>query len=130
MPQRSFPFENRSVADARQYVGAELHGLPDSQRETAQLLVSELATNALLHSEQRFEVTVDVTSDGRARIAVTDAGDGDPHLASPGVMEEHGRGLRLVDAFADRWGVDHAPDGHGKTVWFEMYAALEVPSEN
>jgi hypothetical protein len=35
-----------------------------------------------------------------------------------GVMEMHGRGLAIVEATADKWGVDPAPSGDGKTVWF------------
>ncbi|MFJ3304663.1 ATP-binding protein [Streptomyces sp. NPDC086549] len=52
---------------------------------------------------------------------MTDArGDRIPRLPDPAAEDaETGRGLRIVAAYADRWGVDEAP-AHGKTVWAEL----------
>ncbi|MGW2110564.1 ATP-binding protein, partial [Streptomyces sp. NPDC001948] len=44
-------------------------------------------------------------------------------LAVGDELDEGGRGLVLVDAVTDKWGVEPRPDGRGKTVWFECLAA-------
>ncbi|QIY94506.1 ATP-binding protein [Streptomyces sp. S1D4-11] len=85
---------------------------------TASLLVAELAANSALHGrvrgrEARLVVTLDATE---VRVEVSDArGDRLP-VKRPGEGGESGRGLLLVEALADDWGVrPHAPGG--KTVW-------------
>jgi anti-sigma regulatory factor (Ser/Thr protein kinase) len=81
------------------------------------LLVSELASNAILHARTAFSVRIDARHD-RVRVEV---GDADPTLpyrkfyASDAVT---GRGLAIVEGFADRWGAE--PTGTGKIVWFEI----------
>jgi anti-sigma regulatory factor (Ser/Thr protein kinase) len=114
----AFPF---AVPDARRYVTEALTGLPSDICETAALLVSELATNTVRYAGGQFEVAVRHTaSDDVLWIGVTDAGSGDPVLRSPGVTEERGRGLQLVCALADRWGVRRRRGSEQKTVWFEL----------
>ncbi len=84
------------------------------------LLVSELATNAILHgpvTERDFEVAVTVLADGACFIEVSDEGLSGPEpRGSGGWEDEGGRGLRLLDALADAWGVWRR-GGDGKTVW-------------
>ncbi|SOC47121.1 Histidine kinase-like ATPase domain-containing protein [Blastococcus aggregatus] len=121
MPSRSFPAYPGSVPDARRYVADALADLSDRPRETAELLVSELVTNAVRHgSGPRVEVSVDVLPGERICIGVTDDGDGYPVQRSPRVTDEHGRGLHLVGLLADRWGVRRTSGGDAKTVWFEL----------
>ncbi|MCX4794907.1 MULTISPECIES: hypothetical protein [unclassified Streptomyces] len=48
-------------------------------------------------------------------------------MRRPGTLETTGRGLQLVDALADRWGVDERRGGIGKTVWAELLAPGTVP---
>ncbi|WP_239085381.1 ATP-binding protein [Streptomyces halstedii] len=81
--------------------------------ETAELLLTELATNALRHSHGR-EINVCVRlTEGRCLIAVA-AGSADrPRMRHAGPDDEGGRGLFLVDALAESWGV--SPDG--TTAW-------------
>ena len=86
--------------------------------ETAELLTSELVTNVLVHAGSTSELLIRAV-DGYVRIDLTDDDDRRPEMATPGVDDIHGRGLGIVDALADAWGVDPGPV-HGKTVWFEL----------
>ncbi|MEV0323308.1 ATP-binding protein [Streptomyces sp. NPDC050658] len=89
-------------------------------RHDVVLLVSELATNAVCHGlvlEREFEVAVTVLADGDCFIEVSDESPMSPELRGKGAWdEENGRGLRLLDALADAWGVWQR-GRHGKTVW-------------
>src|SRR5690348_9445159 len=112
MPSRSFPAWATSVAAARSYVTDQLgtpggsHLVPPQTCQTAALLVSELATNAVRHSGAReFVVEVQFHPDeGHVWVGVTDDGLGFPTPRTPPVTAEHGRGLQLVGTLADRWG--------------------------
>jgi anti-sigma regulatory factor (Ser/Thr protein kinase) len=98
-----------------------LSQLPDDVRGSAALLISELATNALLYGEGEFAVSVSYLPDDRAaRVEVRDAGPGQPAIQNPDNSAEHGRGLRLVQALATRWGVQRSQVDRRKTVWFEV----------
>ena len=119
MAERSFSPSHAAIGEARRFVAVELVAVPHEVCETARLLVSELCTNAVLHARRDFTVSVIGTLDF-LRIEVTDPSDGQPQLAHPTVRDVHGRGLRLVAALSDRWGVDRAPGGAGKSVWFEI----------
>jgi anti-sigma regulatory factor (Ser/Thr protein kinase) len=128
MPVRSFPHRASSVADARQFVAKVLVRLPPKISERARLLVSELATNAVLYSAGSFKVSASYSARDRlVRIGVTDDGAGDPRVDRPNSTEEHGRGLQLVAAFSDRWWVEKLARVPGKTVWFELLSAGPVP---
>ena len=86
--------------------------------ETAQLLTSEVATNAVLHARTDFELRVERRG-GRVRISVL---DGSPALAARrryGLDSGTGRGLGLVEALSAAWGCERA-DGWAKATWFEL----------
>jgi anti-sigma regulatory factor (Ser/Thr protein kinase) len=91
----------------------------DDLAPTVELLVDELAGNAVRHARTPFSVTL--TWDGRTlRGEVTDVNPVPPQpKLSTGPDELGGRGLLLVSQVSDRWGFE----GHsrGKTVWFELY---------
>lgn len=88
-------------------------------QDTAELLTSELVTNALLHAGTDLTVHVEQRdADGVVRIAVEDGSDAAPALGSLDMIALGGRGLPLVAALADRWGWEPLP--HGKRVWFEV----------
>jgi anti-sigma regulatory factor (Ser/Thr protein kinase) len=94
-------------------------------RRLAELIISELASNAVLHARTRAVVTIRLLG-GCLQLAVR---DGDPRLVhhppagTHGAHHgEHGRGLLILDAMTDRWG--SAPTGNGKVVW----AQLAIPS--
>ncbi|MFF5895248.1 ATP-binding protein [Streptomyces argenteolus] len=95
-------------------------GLPSG---TAAQIVAELAANAVLHGRvpgRDFRLGLAVHQDGPLRIEVTDAlGDRLPHTVTPDPRTETGRGLLIVEALADRWGVAPGPFPR-KTVWAEL----------
>ncbi|MET8700205.1 ATP-binding protein [Kitasatospora sp. NPDC004723] len=94
-------------------------GVPELA-DTAELLTSELVTNALQHTGQGAVFDAVLTGDQRLRIEVQ---DGTARL--PGRRRDpdaeyatSGRGLLLVEALADSWGVQLR--GDGKVTWFEL----------
>ena len=103
---------------ARTWVTEQLAGRVDvSVIDAFRLIVSELITNAILHAVGAIELCVAVHS-GQARVEVTDEGRDCDVVVIPIASEEHGRGLRVVDATADRWGC--RPTDHGKMIWAEI----------
>jgi anti-sigma regulatory factor (Ser/Thr protein kinase) len=130
MANRSFPHSPESVSEARRFAAEVLASLPSGVVEKAQLLVSELATNALLYSSGGFEVSAAYSRrTGRIRVGVTDVGEGRPRVEQPDVTDEHGRGLQLVTAFSDSWGIEPRRGEPGKTVWFELIGRTEAMSD-
>jgi anti-sigma regulatory factor (Ser/Thr protein kinase) len=121
MPSQTFPAWAGSVAEARRYVTDLLGQVPPQMCQTAALLVSELATNAVRHSGARqFAVEVQFLPGGGLWVGVTDDGIGYPTPRRPPVTDEHGRGLQLVGTLADRWGARRRRETTTKTVWFEL----------
>lgn len=115
------PSTPRSVALVRRYAVDACVALGwGASADTVALLVSEVATNAVLHAYGP-EIRVRVVDRGeRLRIEVA---DGSPVLPVPRRARdgaENGRGLALVEALAVRWGVEGRPDG--KELWFEIGA--------
>lgn len=118
--RRAFPGCADQIAKARQFVSAELTGCPVT--DEAVLCVSELATNALMHTESgdsgKFEVIVQ-RGPSSARISVRDQGAASAPMAQPvDLASESGRGLGLVSVIADLWG--QSGDVAGRIVWFEL----------
>ncbi|MFE7443066.1 ATP-binding protein [Streptomyces chartreusis] len=92
--------------------------------EVAEQVVAELAANAVLHGRvpgRDFRLRLTLHTDGALRIEVTDArGDRIPQVRDAVSGDaESGRGLLIVAAYAERWGVDEAP-ADCKTVWAEL----------
>lgn len=85
----------------------------------AQLVVSELATNALQHAVSPYSVCV-TRAGSVVRIAVTDVAPVHPELQDATEDGVSGRGMALVEAVSARWGV--ADDPAGKVVWVELEA--------
>jgi anti-sigma regulatory factor (Ser/Thr protein kinase) len=89
--------------------------------DVAELLSSELVTNAVVHAHTAVELCAARDDDGGFRVDVFDRGpvahvaprrrDADP-------AAENGRGLAIVASLASSWGVDEA--GNGKSVWFTL----------
>lgn len=112
------PPETRSVAAARRSARDVLRSWEAEDLEwTVAQLVTELATNAVLHAGTPFRVTFRRIGD-RIRCEVSDGSTEPPRICHYSVEASTGRGLRLVDQLATTWGVT-AGDG-GKTVWFEL----------
>ncbi|MES4902919.1 MULTISPECIES: ATP-binding protein [unclassified Streptomyces] len=98
-----------------------------SRRDLAELLTSELVTNALVHTDRGAQVTATLgdgpgaPAGGRLRVEVRDFVSRHPTLRTDAAEEgTSGRGLLLVHTLADAWGV--RAHGVGKAVWFELDA--------
>ncbi|MFK4186385.1 ATP-binding protein [Streptomyces sparsogenes] len=97
------------------------------RRDVAELLASELVTNALVHTDGGAHITATLGAGprapvrGRLRVEVRDLASRHP-TPRVQVSEEgtSGRGLMLVHSLADAWGV--RAHGVGKAVWFELDA--------
>jgi PAS domain S-box-containing protein len=122
---RSLPPDPGSAAAARRFVADVLGGwsLSVDDVDVAELLVSELVTNAVLHTAGGIDVRVRQEC-GAVRVSVADeSGERVARLESAEVDGTSGRGLLLVDQLSARWGVDEG--GIGKTVWFELDVARQ-----
>ena len=121
--EKTLRAEAGSVRQARNMVMAQLieAGCTIETIEAARLVTSELATNAIRHADgERYTVDVDIDH-GVLRVEIV---DDDPTLPVESEPEaapdaEGGRGLWLVAALAQRWGVRPTGAG-GKAVWFQM----------
>ncbi|KUO21772.1 ATP-binding protein [Streptomyces dysideae] len=85
--------------------------------DTVELLVSEVVTNAYQHSAMETHVSMERTPED-FRVTVWDHGLGTPMPLAPAAHDERGRGLGIVEACADQWGVRGYP--HGKAMWFTV----------
>ncbi|ROQ70602.1 anti-sigma regulatory factor (Ser/Thr protein kinase) [Streptomyces sp. 840.1] len=86
--------------------------------QVAELLLSELVTNALVHTDEGAVVAVSVAP-RKLRVEVRDFVPGMPVSHAPNADDgTHGRGLILVESLADAWGI--SPKALGKVVWFEL----------
>ncbi len=86
-------------------------------RDTCVLLVSEVVTNALRHTEGEVFMQLWLFPD-RLRVEVSDQTSREPVTGGGDLLDESGRGVPLMDALSDSWGT--APHGAGKVVWFEL----------
>ncbi|MCQ8834432.1 ATP-binding protein [Streptomyces malaysiensis] len=118
------PRHPRSVGRARQRLRQELTArrISTDMLATAELLLSELVTNAVQHAHvlpgREIEVSYEL-SNSHLRVEVADASDEQPEQRAVDNNDERGRGLLLVDALATKWGV--SPQSIiGKFVWFEL----------
>jgi hypothetical protein len=92
----------------------------DDQIDAAELLASELITNALQHAWGKPLLTLSVIN-GSLRCEVSDLSPELPRMRPSDVCEEDGRGLQLLERLSGRWGSVHTYTG--KVVWFEIAAA-------
>ncbi len=110
------------VAVARWQLAAMLHDWQNPDRVFgATLMVSELVTNVLAHTEGDALLVAELAGppgDRRLRVKVTDPSAAPPHRRHPGELASSGRGLVLMESLADDWGV--SPRGEGKTIWFDL----------
>ncbi|WP_369392080.1 ATP-binding protein [Streptomyces sp. CG1] len=115
--------DRRSVRLARDFTRSALTDWDLASRSDDVLLcVSELATNALLHGVppgRGFALHLALhLDDDTLRIEVHDSGPGEVGIPDAAPESEHGRGLMLVAALADKWGVGER--NPGKFVWAEF----------
>jgi anti-sigma regulatory factor (Ser/Thr protein kinase) len=128
----SIELDARAPRLARDLVKRSLDGVPSAIVERAELIVSELVTNSLRHSDAApgTQVTVRLsTQRDRCWIEVEDPGGGEViTLRAPDLLHGGGMGLNLVEALSERWGV--ARGAHGRScVWAELlYAGSTRPA--
>ena len=114
----SLPTEPTSAATARAAVRALLSGAA-LETDAAELLVSELVANAVRYAATSNVLLRATLEGGLLHVEVQDGSSLLPApAAQPAWDSESGRGLLLVEAIADSWGVD--PVGGGKRLWFEL----------
>ncbi|MGG7572744.1 SpoIIE family protein phosphatase [Streptomyces sirii] len=115
--------EPQRIAEARRQVRDVLHDWADAdQVDSAVLMVSEVVTNVLMHTDGDALLVAEISGSRgarRIRVDVSDSSDELPHRRSPGELASSGRGLVLLELLAGAWGVD--PRGDGKSTWFELY---------
>ncbi|MFJ6696562.1 SpoIIE family protein phosphatase [Streptomyces sp. NPDC091272] len=115
--------EPERIASTRRQLRELLHDWAvEDQVDSAVLMVSEMVTNVLVHTDGDALLTARATGPlgaRRLRVEVTDVSDELPHKRRPGEMASSGRGLLLMEMLAHKWGVD--PRGRGKSIWFELY---------
>jgi anti-sigma regulatory factor (Ser/Thr protein kinase) len=115
---RQFSPMPSSVSDARHFVQRALASCPPEIVDRVQLITSELATNCVVHARTPFQVQV-TSREGEIKVEVRDSSHEQPVARRPRNDEPTGRGLMIVDALSDDWGV--LPIGRGgSTVWFTM----------
>jgi anti-sigma regulatory factor (Ser/Thr protein kinase) len=119
------PFLPGSVREARVLVREQGRDLPEAVVDDAELLVSEVVTNAIRHGGPDIQLEVAVR-DRALVIRVSDGGAGMPAVTpfESGLDEPSGRGLRMVELLAVDWGVERRQSGSGKTVWFRVADAV------
>ncbi len=133
--ERRFRFELAahpgSPAQARRLARARLTGwsVCEDTCDTAALVISELVTNAIVHTASDVVVCELLDGDDVLRIAVRDQGctADDPHPSPQRPEEEHGRGLLLVEALCHAWGAQE--HGSGLLVWADLPRGTDGPAQ-
>ena len=118
------PASARSVRQARNAAREAVQSFADAELGgNVALVTSELVTNAIVHAGTACDLRLLMDSNGGrvvVRLEVTDGGPGEARQREPSTGEPGGRGLRLVDQLATRWG--SAPTSDGKQVFVELTA--------
>ena len=117
----ALPRNPSSVGAARRFIAARTAAwsFPEPAADQLVLIGSELVTNAVLHARTELTLTLELR-ENRVRISVKDRSKAPATLRHYRADALTGRGLGVVAALSDRWGVSTAPDG--KVVWAELRA--------
>lgn len=111
------PADPAAVAEVRARTARRLAGWGlEEIAFTTELIVSELATNAIRHATAPIRVRL--LRDRTLICEVTDASSTSPHLRHAATTDESGRGLFMVAQLADHWGTRYLPTG--KVIWAEQ----------
>ncbi|MFE0701966.1 ATP-binding protein [Streptomyces sp. NPDC058872] len=117
------------VGRARRWARSRLagSGIEDDESliETLVLLISELVTNAVVHTGCPAVLRMLFAAEGGVRVEVADASDRPPRPRHAAGSDTNGRGLELVDGLADRWGWQ--VEGVGKSIWCEVDRVVPEP---
>jgi anti-sigma regulatory factor (Ser/Thr protein kinase) len=121
----SFPAERESPGRARRLAASELRhwGHDEDLVSEAALVLSELASNAVIHAGSPFTISLQfegsllrIAVRDRCPVPATTHGDG-------GLLVRAPHGLAVIQALSAQWGVENALDGTGKVVWAELRVA-------
>lgn len=115
-----------SVSHARALLRAALTGAAVTLLDNAQLAVSEVVTNALVHAGTEVRLQAWLDSDG-LRVEVADGNPNLPSVRDHSQASGTGRGLHMVTQSVDAWG--SYPCEGGKVVWFEIRSASRDHSD-
>ncbi|MEV8587606.1 ATP-binding protein [Streptomyces sp. NPDC051180] len=118
------------VGRARRWARSRLagSGIGDDEplADTLVLLISELVTNAVVHTGCPAVLRMLFAAEGGVRVEVADTSDRPPRPRHAQGDDTNGRGLELVDGLADRWGWQ--PEGAGKSIWCEVDRVAGAPA--
>lgn len=118
----SLPASTEAPAMARRYLHEHATGLSPALLDDAEIVVSEIVTNAVLHGQPDITLRLKLRPPS-VGVSVHDYGASNlPNPDRPDETDPHGRGLLIATTLASAWGIDHH-DGAGKTVWFEVHPA-------
>jgi CheY-like chemotaxis protein len=108
-----------SVSRARAFVELTLTEWNSGvDTDDALIVASELVTNAIIHGHSACDLQLSITRNA-VRIEAHDGGGGTPDPMAPSTNGTHGRGLHIVAALTNAWGIEDIPTG-GKIVWAEL----------
>ena len=124
--KRAWPGTPADVSSARHFVSKSLgaHDLEGLERPVC-LVASELCTNAVLHAQTPFTVSLESRND-LLLIEVIDGGSSRPESLAATVADNNGRGLLIIESLCTAWGVWLRRDG--KSVWASFSLAPEDES--
>ncbi|MFJ2113234.1 MULTISPECIES: ATP-binding protein [unclassified Streptomyces] len=109
-----YPCTAVAVSLARAIAARAYAPFPWVDHDAVKLLVSETATNAVLHAGgDGFDLICHAPYDGAVQVEVHDRSETAPERSSRGVWDQHGRGLELLDALAPGWSVVRTLTGKG-----------------
>ena len=109
----------QAPAQARRAVHDFAEAVSPSTARTAELLASELVTNAVTHGRGEVTLVMEYDGDGLA-VTVSDDEPAMPEVAAAPPAAQGGRGLRMVEVLSSAWGVKPDRRGGGKGVWFRL----------
>jgi len=112
-----------SLGEGRRFVARTLRDwdVDEARIEPAMLVANELVANAIVHAQSAPVLSLAATG-ADLMLRVSDDSSTPPVARTPGPDDFAGRGLVLVDALADRWGIDTSASG--KSVWVAFDGAL------
>jgi two-component sensor histidine kinase len=112
-----------SLGEGRRFVARTLRDwdVDEARIEPVMLVANELVANAIVHAQSAPVLSLAETGSD-LMLRVSDDSSTPPVAQAPGPGEFAGRGLMLVEALADRWGIDTR--GSGKSVWVAFDGAF------
>jgi anti-sigma regulatory factor (Ser/Thr protein kinase) len=118
MAMTTLPSSGQSVAAARRWVAGALVGASPATSDLAQILTSELVSNAVLYGKGD-ELRLRLVVDDDVLIEIWDGNRAAPHIQPRETASTSGRGLQIVEALSNQWGY-RGVRNDGKWVWFRI----------